>query len=136
MKKLTIGLCAMLAMSSTAFAHEAQVTDVNKNVINRVPYNVEVCTNVTSGGDKSGDMLKGAIIGGILGKVVTKKDNGAAAGAVLGGIIGHDNSEATASTKRVCSIETRYDEEVTTVYSHSIVTFYHNGKQYRVQFSK
>lgn len=136
MKKLTIGLCAMLAMSSTAFAHEAQVTDVNKNVINRVPYNVEVCTNVTSGGDKSGDMLKGAIIGGILGKVVTKKDNGAAAGAVLGGIIGHDNSGATASTKRVCSIETRYDEEVTTVYSHSIVTFYHNGKQYRVQFSK
>lgn len=136
MKKLSIGLCAMLAMSSTAFAHEAQVTDVNKNVINRVPYNVEVCTNVTSGGDKSGDMLKGAIIGGILGKVVTKKDNGAAAGAVLGGIIGHDNSEATASTKRVCSIETRYDEEVTTVYSHSIVTFYHNGKQYRVQFSK
>ena len=136
MKKLSIGLCAMLVMSSTAFAHEAQVTDVNKNVINRVPYNVEVCTNVTSGGDKSGDMLKGAIIGGILGKVVTKKDNGAAAGAVLGGIIGHDNSGATASTKRVCSIETRYDEEVTTVYSHSIVTFYHNGKQYRVQFSK
>lgn len=136
MKKLSIGLCAMLMMSSTAFAHEAQVTDVNKNVINRVPYNVEVCTNVTSGGDKSGDMLKGAIIGGILGKVVTKKDNGAAAGAVLGGIIGHDNSGATASTKRVCSIETRYDEEVTTVYSHSIVTFYHNGKQYRVQFSK
>ena len=136
MKKLTIGLCAMLAMSSTAFAHEAQVTDVNKNVINRVPYNVEVCTNVTSGGDKSGDMLKGAIIGGILGNVVTKKDHGAAAGAVLGGIIGHDNSGATASTQRVCSIETRYDEEVTTVYSHSIVTFYHNGQQYRVQFSK
>jgi len=136
MKKLTIGLCAMMAMSTTAYAHDAQVTDVNKNVINRVPYNVEVCTNVTSGGDKSGDLLKGAIIGGILGKVVTKKDNGAAAGAVLGGIIGHDNSNATASTRRVCSIETRYDEEVTTVYSHSVVTFMHNGKQYRVQFSK
>ena len=136
MKKLTIGLCAMMAMSSAAYAHDAQVTDINKNVINRVPYNVEVCTNVTTGGDKSGDLLKGAIIGGILGKVVTKKDNGAAAGAVLGGIIGHDNSDAQASTKRVCSIETRYDEEVTTVYSHSVVTFYHNGRQYKVQFSK
>jgi|TARA_B100001059_G_scaffold197178_1_gene202490 uncharacterized protein YcfJ len=136
MKKLTIGLCAMMALSSTAYAHDAQVTDINKNVINRVPYNVEVCTNVTTGGDKSGDLLKGAIIGGILGKVVTKKDNGAAAGAVLGGIIGHDNSDAQASTKRVCSIETRYDEEVTTVYSHSVVTFYHNGRQYKVQFSK
>jgi len=136
MKNLAIGLCAMMAMSSTAYAHDAQVTDINKNVINRVPYNVEVCTNVTTGGDKSGDLLKGAIIGGILGKVVTKKDNGAAAGAVLGGIIGHDNSDAQASTKRVCSIETRYDEEVTTVYSHSVVTFYHNGRQYKVQFSK
>ena len=136
MKNLAIGLCAMVAMSSTAYAQDAQVIDINKNVINRVPYNVEVCTNVTTGGDKSGDLLKGAIIGGILGKVVTKKDNGAAAGAVLGGIIGHDNSDATASTKRVCSIETRYDEEVTTVYSHSIVTFYHDGRQYKVQFSK
>ena len=136
MKKLTYGLCALVMMSSTAYAHEAQVTDVNKNVINRVPYNVEVCTNVTSGGDKTGDALAGAIIGGILGKVVTKKDNGAAAGAVIGGIIGHDKSDAQASTRRVCSVETRYDEEVTTVYSHSIVTFFHNGKKYRVQFSK
>ncbi len=95
MKKLTIGLCAMLAMSSTAFAHEAQVTDVNKNVINRVPYNVEVCTNVTSGGDKSGDMLKGSIIGGILGgaaggTLATKKNwiwsipTGVVGGALVG----------------------------------------------------
>ena len=136
MKKLTYGLCALVMMSSTAYAHDAQVTDVNKNVINRVPYNVEVCTNVTSGGDKTGDALTGAIIGGILGKVVTKKDNGAAAGAVIGGIIGHDKSDAQASTRRVCNVETRYDEEVTTVYSHSIVTFFHNGRKYRVQFSK
>ena len=136
MKKLTYGLCAMVLMSSTAYAHDAQVTDVNKTVINQVPYQVEVCSNVTSGGDKTGDTLKGALFGGILGKVITKKDNGAAAGAVLGGIIGHDNSDARASTKRVCSIETRYDEEVVTVYSHSIVTFYHDGRQYKVQFSK
>jgi uncharacterized protein YcfJ len=136
MKKLTYGLCAMMALSSTAYANDTQVTDVNKSVINRVPYNVEVCTNVTVGGDKTGDTLKGALFGGILGKVITKKDNGAAAGAVLGGIIGHDNSDARASTKRVCSIETRYDEEVVTVYSHSIVTFYHDGRQYKVQFSK
>jgi len=57
MKKLTIGLCAMMALSTTAYAHDAQVTDINKNVINRVPYNVEVCTNVTSGGDKTGAVV-------------------------------------------------------------------------------
>ena len=136
MKKLTYGLCAMVVMSSTAYAHDAQVTDVNKTEINQVPYQVEVCSNVTSGGDKTGDTLKGALFGGILGKVITKKDNGAAAGAVLGGIIGHDNSDARASTRRVCGFETRYQETTDTVYSHSIVTFWSNGRQYRVQFNK
>ena len=58
MKKLTYGLCAMMVMSSTAYAHDANVSDVNKSVINRVPYNVEVCTNVTSGGDKTVIHLK------------------------------------------------------------------------------
>jgi|TARA_B110000211_G_scaffold143079_1_gene163306 outer membrane lipoprotein SlyB len=136
MKKLTYGLCAMMAMSSTAYAHDADVSDVNKSVINRVPYNVEVCTNVTSGGDKTGDTLKGGLIGGILGKVITKNNDGAAAGAVLGGIFGHNNSDATATTRRQCSVETRYEEERINVYSHSIVTFTHNGQQYRVQFTK
>jgi uncharacterized protein YcfJ len=87
-------------------------------------------------GDKSGDMLKGAIIGGIIGNNVGDIKNGGAAGAILGGIIGHNNSTATGGTRQVCRVETRYTEAPMTVYSHSTVTFTHNGKTYTVRFQK
>ena len=134
MKKILMTM-AMIGVSAPAFAETVQ--DVNKTVVNRVPYNVEVCTNQSVGGDKSGDMLKGAIIGGLIGNNVTKNvDNGGAVRALLGGIIGHNNSNATGGTQRVCEVQTRYNEEVIEVYSHSIVSFYHNGKQYRLRFQK
>ena len=125
---------AMIGVSTSAVAETVQ--DFTKTVINRVPYNVEVCTNQTVSGDKSGDMLKGAIIGGIIGNNVGDVKNGGALGAVLGGMIGHNNSTATGGTQRVCSVQTRYNEEAVTVYSHSIVTFYHEGKQYKLRFQK
>ena len=79
MKKTLITL-ALIGASGSAYAETVQ--DFNKTVINRVPYNVEVCTNQTVGGDKTGDMLKGAIIGGIIGNNVTKNvENGGAVGA-------------------------------------------------------
>ena len=133
--KKTLMTLALIGASGSAYAETVQ--DFNKTVINRVPYNVEVCTNQTVGGDKSGDMLKGAIIGGIIGNNVTKNvDNGGAVGALLGGIIGHNNSNATGGTRRVCEVQTRYNEESVTIYSHSVVTFYHEGKQYKLRFQK
>ena len=134
MKKslMTIG---MVLMSTSAMAETVQ--DFNKTVVNRVPYNVEVCTNRAVSGDKTGDTLKGAIIGGIIGNNVTKNvDNGGAVGALLGGIIGHNSSNASGGMQRVCEIQTRYNEEIIEVYSHSVVTFYHNGRQYSLRFQK
>ena len=125
---------ALIGVSTPALAET--VMDYNKTVVNRVPYNVEVCTNQSVGGDKSGDMLKGAIIGGIIGNNVGDVKNGGALGAVLGGMIGHNNSNATGGTRRVCEVQTRYNEEVIEVYSHSVVTFYHNGKKYQLRFQK
>ena len=125
---------AMIGVSTSAVAETVQ--DFTKTVINRVPYNVEVCTNQTVSGDKSGDMLKGAIIGGIIGNNVGDVKNGGALGAVLGGMIGHNNSNATGGTRRVCEVQTRYNEESVTIYSHSVVTFYHEGKQYKLRFQK
>ena len=126
---------AMIGVSAPALAES--VRDYNKTVVNRVPYNVEVCTNQTVGGDRTGDALTGAIIGGIIGNNVTKNvDNGGAVGALLGGIIGHNKSNATGGTQRVCNVQTRYNEEVVEVYSHSVVTFYHNGRQYSLRFQK
>lgn len=133
MKKFLMTM-ALIGVSTPALAET--VMDYNKTVVNRVPYNVEVCTNQSVGGDKSGDMLKGAIIGGIIGNNVGDVKNGGALGAVLGGMIGHNNSNATGGTRRVCEVQTRYNEEVIEVYSHSVVTFYHNGKKYQLRFQK
>ena len=78
-----------------------------------------------------------SIIGGIIGNNVTKNvENGGAVGALLGGILGHNSSTATGGTQRVCNVQTRYNEEAVTVYSHSVVTFYHEGKQYKLRFQK
>ena len=125
---------ALIGASTSAYAETVQ--DFNKTVINRVPYNVEVCTNQTMSGDKTGDTLKGAIIGGIIGNNVGDVKNGGALGVVLGGMIGHNNSNATGGTRRVCEVQTRYNEESVTIYSHSVVTFYHEGKQYKLRFQK
>lgn len=132
--KKTLMTLALIGASGSAYAETVQ--DFNKTVINRVPYNVEVCTNQSVGGDKTGDTLKGAIIGGIIGNNVGNIDNGGALGAVLGGMLGHNNSNATGGTQRVCNVQTRYNEESVTVYSHSVVTFYHEGRQYKLRFQK
>ena len=125
---------ALIGASGSAYAETVQ--DFNKTVINRVPYNVEVCTNQTVSGDKTADTLKGAIIGGVIGNNVGDVDNGGAIGAIIGGMLGHNNSNATGGTKRVCEVQTRYNEESVTIYSHSVVTFYHEGKQYKLRFQK
>ncbi len=129
---------SVVALSTCALADEPfSVVDHFKTVINKTPYSVEVCENVSVSGDKTKDTLMGAIIGGAIGNNVTKNvENGAAVGALLGGMIGHNNSDATGGTKRVCKVETRYNESSAQVYSHSVVTFFSNGKQYSLRFNK
>ena len=107
------------------------------SVIEQTPYSVEVCKNVRVSGDKTGDTLPGAIIGGIIGNNVTKDlPDGGTAGAILGGILGHMNSDAKSGTKRVCNIETRYEEVQKKIYSHSTITFWSGGKRYKLRFKK
>ena len=61
------------------------INDHYKMIFYSTPYSVEVCKNVTTSGDKSGDTLTGAIIGGIIGNNVTKDlPDGGTAGAILG----------------------------------------------------
>ena len=107
------------------------------SVIEQTPYSVEVCKNVRVSGDKTGDTLTGAIIGGIIGNNVTKDlPDGGTAGAILGGILDHMNSDAKSGTKRVCNIETRYEEVQKKIYSHSTITFWSGGKRYTLRFKK
>ena len=115
---------------------DTQVQDHYKNIIYKTPSQVEVCYDTNVSGDKTGDALKGAIIGGILGNNIKGEKDGGAIGAIIGGMLGHSNSNASGGTKRVCQVETRYTEESRRVYSHSTISFIYEGKSYRVNFKK
>ena len=131
-----IAICVGVGFLS-GVAHAEVVKDHYKSVIQKTPYYVEVCEDVVVGGDKTGDALTGAIIGGVIGNNVTKNvENGGAVGALLGGIIGHNNSKAQSRVETQCRRETRYNETVNEVYSHSTVSFLHNGRSYTLNFQK
>ena len=139
MKQIFIPAVAALTLLSTcapAVAQSTHVQDHYKNVINRTPYQVEVCYDQTVSGDKTGDALRGAIIGGIIGNNIKGEQDGGAIGALLGGMLGHSNSKATGGTQRRCVLETRYKETSNTVYSHSTITFTYEGRTYTQKFRK
>ena len=135
---VVIAVCASF-LSALAFADTNNVMGVTedhfKTVIKQKPYTVEICREVAVSGDKTGDTLKGAIIGGIIGHQIDH-DKGAKAGAIIGGLIGHDKSDAVGGTRNQCHIETRYEEERVEVYSHSTITFWDGGNEYTVRFQR
>ena len=127
----------LFATPALAETSTGNIRDHYKTVIDRDPYSVEVCYDVKVPGDKTGDALMGAIIGGIIGNNVTKDlPDGGTAGAIIGGMLGHQNSDATGGTRRVCRVETRYNETQERVYSHSTINFIYQGKTYQVRFQK
>ena len=130
-----IGAIAFTFIANSVKA-DTQVQDHYKNIIYKTPSQVEVCYDRQVSGDKTGDAIKGAIIGGILGNNIKGEKDGGAIGAIIGGMLGHSNSGATGGTKRVCQVETRYSEESRRVYSHSTISFIYEGKSYRVNFKK
>ena len=136
MKHILYTFALAIAISTPVLAQSTQVQDHYKNVINKSPYNVEVCYDRTVSGDKTGDAVKGAIIGGILGNNIKGENNGGAIGAIIGGMLGHSNSTATGGTQRRCVMETRYKETSARVYSHSTITFSYEGRTHRVNFQK
>lgn len=140
-KLIVCGMSSLILMPINAHAQNlgphVSVVDQYKHVITQKPYKVEVCREVAAGGDKTADAMIGAIIGNVIGNNITKDlPDGGTAGAILGGFLGHQNSDAKGGTKTQCRNETRYSEEKRTVYSHSTVTFVHEGKRYSVRFQK
>ena len=133
---LLFTLMYLMLLPVKADANNLTVEDVDKTVLSRQPYQIEVCYNEQVPGDKSGDMIKGALLGGLLGNNIKGEVNGGAIGAVLGGMYGHSQSTATGGNQRRCQVETRYNETRQTVYSHSLATFTHNGKTHQLRFQK
>lgn len=142
MIKTLVASIMVMFVTTSAMAGNVERPNVYhhyKDVIQQVPYNVEVCRNVTthSGGASTGDVLGGAIIGGIIGNQIGKgKGNDAATilGAILGADMANKNKQGTSTTGTHCSIETRYKETSVNVYSHSTLTFMVDGKGYTVDY--
>ena len=135
MKQLTLGAIGFIASCFVINSVKADTTvqDHYKEVIQKKPYQVEVCYEAR--GDKTGDTLLGAIIGGAIGQNITKDlPDGGTAGAIIGGILGNQNSTASGGVK--CRYETRYNEQQKTIYSHSTISFIYEGKQYKLNFKK
>lgn len=84
MKQLSVTvLFALCATQSLAGSWETRCET------NTVPY------QETVKGGKPGEVIGGALIGGVLGKVVTGKDGGAVAGAIIGGAVANETSTRT-----------------------------------------
>ena len=134
MKNVLI-LTAITATLATA-AQAQTVNHYTKQVIHKTPYTVEVCTDSQRGNGKSEveNFIEGAIIGGAIGNNVPGEKNGGALGAFLGGIYNTERNKG--QTGPVCRRETRYNEEVVEMYSHSTITFTDNGKTYTLRFQR
>lgn len=122
------------------YHHQSVNTPITQQKCQEVQ--VPIYGTVQGGGASGGDVLAGMIIGGLLGKGVTGKDNGAAAGAVMGGIIAADKGQknkqvVTGYRSEVqCSDVVHYQSQVQKVYSHSTITFQHNGRMYSLKFQR
>lgn len=129
------GIAALAILPSMAFASSPTtvfVEDIFRDIVSRVPTQIEVCEDVNTGD------LGGALIGGAIGSAVGNQVSGSGgagtAGAVIGAIIG---SNQGGKTERRCRVETRYlDGQVQKVYSHSRIIFTYEGKTYTLQFRK
>lgn len=123
-------LFGLSVFAFTNIANAETVVDHTKTIINQIPYTVEVCTEGNGKSDIQ-NLLEGAIVGGAIGNNIPGENNGGALGAFLGGVLNTERNKG-----QQCRTETRYNEEVMTVYSHSTITFYHEGRQYTLRFQK
>jgi len=94
--------------------------------------NVPVYGKVQGQGASGLDVLAGAVIGGLFGKAVTDKDEGAAAGAVIGGVVAAeagraDRTEIVGYEKQTkCS--TQYIDRVENVVDNYTIYYQWKGQ--------
>ena len=146
MKKTLLLATALAFITTSAIASDAEVRDYTKTVIEQKPYTVEVCkeVQVPLGPKRTFDQesaIIGGIIGGVIGNQIGKgggKEAATGIGAMAGAIIGGTKESVPEgyTTQQQCHKETRYEETKKEIYSHSIVTFWHDGKKHSLRFQK
>ena len=142
----TISLVAATATPALAESSTANIQDHFKTVLEQTPYKVEVCRDVkVPYGSKKEFDQEGAIIGGIIGGVIgnqfgkgSGKEAATGVGALTGAIIGGNKDKGPEGyrTEEQCTMQTRYKEVEQEVYSHSTVTFWHDGEKHSLTFQR
>ncbi|CUI62383.1 hypothetical protein [Cognatishimia activa] len=88
--KLLAKLAVSAAFATQVFSTQAVAGTYDTRCTTKsVPY------QATVKGGQPEKVIGGAVIGGVIGKVITDNNGGAAAGALIGGAIGHENSRRT-----------------------------------------
>ena len=128
----------------------AKITDFYKNqtVFEQIPYQncsiqkVPIYGKIQSQPD-TGAVVGGAVLGGIIGKAVTKKDRGAAFGALVGGALANENQKTKTTTgvvgyenRQRCETKFKNSPKEEVVYSYSTITFIVDGQEQTVEFQK
>ena len=128
----------------------AKITDFYKNqtVFEQIPYQncsiqkVPIYGQIQSKPD-AGAVVGGAVLGGIIGKAVTKKDRGAAFGALVGGALANENEKTKTTTgivgyenRRRCQTRFKNSPKEEVIYSYSTITFIIDGQEQTVEFQK
>ena len=128
----------------------AKITDFYKNqtVFEKIPYQncsiqkVPIYGKIQSKPD-TGAVVGGAVLGGIIGKAVTKKDRGAAFGALVGGALANENQKTKTTTgvigyenRQRCQTKFKNSPKEEVVYSYSTITFILDGREQTVEFQK
>jgi len=152
MRHILLSVVATLLFASTAFANaftttgkveriQPVYTKVHQQQPQQVCQNVEVPVygTVQGNGANGGDVLAGMIIGGLLGKGATGKDNGAAAGAVIGGIIAADkgkNKQVITGYRTETQCSTQYVNQTVSVVNEYDITYNVNGSRFTMRVNR
>ena len=128
----------------------AKITDFYKNqtVFEQVPFQscsiqkMPVYGKIQSQPDV-GAVVGGAVLGGIIGKAVTKKDKGAAVGALVGGALANENQKTKTTSgivgyedRQSCQTKYRNSPKEEVVYSYSTMTFTLDGQEQTIEFQR
>ena len=127
---IAASVLSIMALSSAAQAHPARVVSVQPIYVHElVTMPVTRCSEVYgyTQNPSSGDVLTGAIIGGLIGKELADHDRGAIAGAIIGGAIANNGRTQDVHT----NCYTEYVEEFanTGIIDYYFVTVQH-GREF------
>lgn len=153
MKNTVLASALALAVVTPALADSvnATVEDHYREVTRNIPQTERVCQTVevpiygtVQGQASTGDAIVGAIIGGAIGNQIGG-GSGRDAATVLGAIVGADVANKRGSTQQVitgyrqeqrCQNQTTYTTKTETVYSHSTITWFENGRRLTLEFTR